>query len=184
MKFLAPLVVLVAVPLSACGIAQRMQAQEQAKQVAAHNAELAAQSATAVTDCNAKLPAGNPKTAVARMQCLNDAIMIRMSTFGPDQDLAQVWLAERMVVAERIQTGKMTIAEGNAAIAEKWSQAVSESQRRHNATQSVIAQQNAAAAQQDAAAAANTAAWASVMQATRPSTPVTCVHTGNMTTCN
>jgi hypothetical protein len=138
----------------------------------------------AIMDFNTKLPGGIPKTAVARMQCLNDAIAIRMPTFGPDQDLAQAWLAERMVVAERIQNAKMTIAEGNAVIAEKWSQAVSESQHRRNATQSVIAQQNAAAAQQEAASAASTAAWASVMQATRPSTPVTCLHTGNMTTCN
>jgi len=54
---------------------------------------------------------------------------------------------------------------------------VSESQRRRNATQSVIAQQNAAATQQGAASAASTAAWASVMQASRPLS-VTYLHNG------
>ena len=92
---------------------------------------------------------------------------------------------------EIIQNGKMTIAEGNAAIAQRWSQAVSEAEQRTNARNSVIAQGNAAAAQQQAAAAANTAAWASMIQATKPPpvTPVvnprvTCIHTGNITTCN
>jgi hypothetical protein len=73
---------LFAASLPGCGIAQRMQAAEQAKQLAAHNAELAAQSNAAVADCNTKLPGGNPKTAVARVKCLNDAIAIRMPTFG------------------------------------------------------------------------------------------------------
>jgi len=172
-----------AIALSGCGIAQRIQAQEQAKQLAAHNAELTAQSNVAIADCNTKVPGGNPKTTVARIKCMNDAVAIRMPTFGADRDLAQAWLAERMVVAEEIQNGKLSIAQGDAVMAEKWSQAVSESQRRRNATLSVVAQQSAAAAQQDAASAASTAAWASVMQATRPAS-VTCLHTGVMTTCN
>jgi hypothetical protein len=71
----------------------------------------------------------------------------------------------------------MTLAEGNAEIAEKWSQAVSESKRRQNGDGSVIAQQTAAVAQQESASAASTAAWASVMQANRAMMPVTCMHT-------
>jgi hypothetical protein len=63
-----------------------------------------------------------------------------------------------MMVAEKVQNGKMTIVEGNAAVAEKWSQAVSESQRRRNATLSVAAQQEAAAAQGSAASAS----WAAM----------------------
>jgi len=144
-----------------------MQAQEQAKQ-------LASQSDLAIGDCNAKLPPDNPKTVVARTKCLNDAMAIRMPLFGTDQDLAQAFMADRMMVAEKVQNGKMTMAEGNAAIAEKWSQAVSESQRRRNATLFVAAQQAAAAAQGSAASAA----WAAMAR------PVTCMHTGNMTTCN
>jgi hypothetical protein len=152
--------VLSAVPLSAavagCGIAQRMQAKEQAKQ-------LAAQSDAAIADCNAKIPVGNPTTIVSRMQCLNDAMAIRMPLFGSDQDLAQAFMTYRMAVAEQVQKGKMSIAEGNAAIAEKWSQEVSESQRRRNATLSVAAEQDAASAQQSAAAAS----WSAVMQPPR-----------------
>ncbi len=177
-----------ALTLTGCGIAQRIQSQEQAKQQAALNAQLAAQSDAAIADCNSKLPSGNPKTIVARMKCLNDAAVIRMPTFGSDQDLVQAFMAERMVVAEQVEKGKMTIAEGNAVITEKWSRAVSESQQRANARNSVMAQQNAAAAQQQAAAAADTAAWASMIQATKPAPVVnpgfTCVHTGNITSCN
>ena len=116
-----------ALTLTGCGIAQRIQSQEQAKQQAALNAQLAAQSDAAIADCNSKLPSGNPKTIVARMKCLNDAAVIRMPTFGSDQDLVQAFMAERMVVAEQVEKGKMTIAEGNAVITEKWSRAVSES---------------------------------------------------------
>ena len=133
--------------LEVCGIAQRIHAQQQAKEQAVLNEQLVEQSNIAIADCNSKFGAGNPKIQVARTQCLNDALAIRMTTFGPYQDLMQAWMADRMVVAERVQNGKMTIAEGNALIATKWSQAVAESERRRNATESVMAQQNAAAAQ-------------------------------------
>ena len=159
--------VLLGMALAGCGIAKRMEAQEQAKQ-------LAAQSDAALADCNAKIPAPNPKTVVARVKCLNDAMAIRMPLFGTDQDLALAYMADRTMVAEKIENGKMTMAEGNAAVAEKWSQAVSESQRRRNATASVAAQQDAAAAQGSAASAA----WAAMNR------PVTCMRTGTMTTCN
>ena len=129
----------VALTLAGCGIAQRIQAQEQAKQLSERS-----QAAAAV--CNAKFPAGNAKIEVARIGCLNDALAILMPTFGSDQDLVQAHLAERMVVAEQMQNGTITIAQGNAIITEKWSQVVSESQRRQNARQSVNAQQSAAAA--------------------------------------
>ena len=158
--------VLLGTLVGGCGISQRMQAREQAKQ-------LAAQSDAAVADCNARIPSGNAKTIVSRMQCLNDAMAIRMPLFGNDQDLAQAFMAYRMAIAEQVQNGKMSVAEGGAAVTEKWSQEVSESQRRRNASLSLAAQQDAAAAQQSAAAAS----WASQR-------PVTCMHTGTMTTCN
>jgi hypothetical protein len=182
--------------LSGCGIAMQIQAQEQAKKQAAVNAQLVAQSDAAKADCDVKFPPGNAKQAVVRRKCLNDAFSIRLPTLGADQDLAQAVMADAMVIAEKVQNGKMTIAEGNAAIAERWSQAVSESQQRANARNSVMAEQNAAAAQQQAAAAANTAAFASMIQATKPPpiTPVvpvvnpsfTCTHFPGSptTTCN
>lgn len=174
--------------LAGCGIARRMEAQEQAKAQAAQNAQLIAQSKTAMADCDVQFPSGNAKQAVARRKCINDAFSIRLSTFGSDQDLARAVMADSMVIAERVQNGKMTVAEGNAAIADRWSQAVSESQQRANARNSVMAQQSAADAQSQAAAAANTAAFASMLQATKPTPMVnpafTCMHNGNITMCN
>ena len=112
--------------LSGCGIAQHIQAEEPAKQQAAQSAQLVQQSKTAMAACDAEFPAGNPKTAVARRKCINDGFAIRLPTFGLDQDLVRAVLADSMVIAEKVQNGKMTIAEGNAAIGEKWSQAVAE----------------------------------------------------------
>ena len=87
---------LLSMALAGCGIANRIQAQEKAK-------ELAAQSDAAAANCNTKIPAGDPKTTVARMQCLNEAMTIRMPLFGNDQDLALAFMTDRMVVAERIE---------------------------------------------------------------------------------
>ncbi len=134
--------------LSGCAIAPRAQADEPSKQPAAANARLIEQSKAAMAACDAKFPAGDPTTAVVRRQCINDGFAIKLPTFGPDQDLVRGVMADSMVIAGQVQSGKMTIAEGNAAIAEKWSKAVSESQRRANSKNSVLAQQSAAAAQQ------------------------------------
>jgi hypothetical protein len=166
-------VVLFCTALAGCGVANRIQAREQAK-------ELASKSDAAAAECNTQFPTNEAKTIVARTRCFNDAMAIRMPLFGTDQDLAVAFMTYRLATAERMQTGKISLAEGNAAIAEKWSQSVSESQRRRNSTLSVVAQQSAAAAQQSAADAANTAAWASL----QPRAPVTCIRAGNMTTCN
>jgi hypothetical protein len=170
---------LLSTALSACGLAQRMEAEKQ-------NKELVARSDAALADCEANFPKGNPKIEVARVKCLNDAVLIRMPTFGTDQDLAAAFMAQRLVIAEQMQSGKLSFAEGSAAIAEKWSQAVSQSQQRANARNSV-------AAQQQTAAAANTAAWAAMAQATKPppmqpivNPTITCTHfPGSVTTtCN
>jgi hypothetical protein len=140
-------IVLCALALSGCAAAMQIQAQEQAKKQAAINAQLVAQSDVAKADCNVKFPSDKPRQAVARRKCLNDAFSIKLPTFGADQDLIQAVLADDVVIAERVQNGKMTTADGNAAIAARWSQAVSESQQRANARNSVMAQDNAAAAQ-------------------------------------
>jgi hypothetical protein len=185
-----------ALALSGCGIAQQIQAQEQAKKQAEINAQLVDQAKAAAAACDTNFPKGNPKIEIARVKCLNDAMTIMMPVFGPDQDLAGAFMADRAVIAEKTQNGKMTFAEGNAAIAQRWSQAVSESQQRRNAAMSTNAQVAGAVAQQQAAAAANTAAWASMIQATKPPplTPVvpvvnpsfTCTHFPGSptTTCN
>ena len=76
--------------------------------------------------CDAKFPAGDATTAVVRRKCINDGFAIKLPIFGPDQDLVRGVMADSMVIAGQVQTGKMTIAGGNSAIAEKWSKAVTE----------------------------------------------------------
>jgi hypothetical protein len=165
--------------LAGCAVAPRAQADEQAKQQAADNAQLIEQSKAAMAACDAKFPAGDAKTAVVRRKCINDGFAIKLPTFGPDQDLVRGVMADSMVIAEQVQNGKMTIADGNAAIAEKWSKAVTESQRRANSKNSVLAQQSAAAAQQQPAA---TAEPEDVIPVALPG--FTCTQNGTMTTCN
>lgn len=165
--------------LCGCGTAPRVQADDQTKQQAAVNARLIEELKAAMAACDAKFPAGDPKTAVVRRQCINDGFAIKLPTFGPDQDLVRAVMADSMVIAEQVQSGKITIAEGNAAIADKWSKAVTESQRRANSKNSVLAQQSAAAAQQPPAAAAEDA---DVVPVALPG--FTCKQNGNMTTCN
>jgi hypothetical protein len=115
---------------------------------------------------------------------LNDAMAIGLPAM-PDQDLVSAYMAERIVIAEQVQAGKMTLDEGVATITARWSQVISENQQRANARNSVAAQQDAAAAQQ-------AAAWAAIAQANKPAPmpainpTVTCTHfPGSVTTtCN
>lgn len=166
--------------LSACALAQHMPPDVQAKQQAAQSAQLVQQSKTAMAACDAELPAGNPKTAVARRKCINDGFAIRLPTYGADQDLVRGVLADSMVIAQNVQDGKMTIAEGNAAIAQKWSQAVTESQRRANSKNTPLAQESAAAGpQQPVGAPADDAA---VIPVDLPG--FKCVQNGSVATCN
>jgi hypothetical protein len=83
-------------------------------------------------------------------------------------------MAYNLALAEKIQNGQMTFAEGNAAFEARKSQAVTEALRRMDSA--------------TMAAAADEAATASIMQATRPqiSQPMTCTHfPGSVTTtCN
>ena len=169
---------LLALALSGCGIAARMQAAEHAK-------ELRAQSDAAATTCKSNFAADNPKTYLARQRCLNDAVNIVLPTL-PNQDLVLAYMAERVAIGEQVQSGKMTVAQGDAAIADKASWMISEDQNRRNAATSVAAQVAGAAAAQQSAAAQQQAASASAMQALNPPMrpPVTCMTTGTMTTCN
>ncbi len=180
--------------LSGCGIAQQIQAREQAQKQAALNAQLREQSNAAEADCNARIPRGNPKTAVARVKCLNDAFAIRLPTFGSDSDLGQTFMAYRAAVAEQEAAGKITDAQAVLLVTQEESREIDESQRRHNATASAAAQVISANAQQQAASAAQASAAASMIEATRPpplpapaiNPGFTCTHIpGSITTtCN
>ena len=108
----------------------------------------------ASADCDARFPASNIKVAVARMQCFNDAL--ESGTLGyVNQDLLASFMAYRMAIAEQIQYGKITVLQGKALAAEKWSQILSEAERRGNETQAVQAQREAIRAQAAQAAEAN-----------------------------
>jgi hypothetical protein len=172
-------VVLLALVLSGCGLAAQRQAAEHAK-------ELQAQSDAATADCKARFATAEPKTFVDRIRCLNDAGMIALPNAAPDQDLLLAFWSERLVTAERVRDGKMTLDEGVAAITASWSRTVSESQNRRNARLGVAAQVAGAAAAQQSAAAQQQAASAAAMRALNPPmrAPVTCMTTGTMTTCN
>ncbi len=113
----------------------------------------------ASADCDARFPASNIKVAVARMQCFNNALESESEkTPGyptADRDLLASFLAYRMAIAEQIQHGKITVLQGKALAAEKWSQMLSEDERRANERQAVQAQQAAIQARAAQAAEAN-----------------------------
>lgn len=174
------LLLTVCLALSACASAQQITIEDQAKQQAAQTAQLVQQSKTAMAACDSEIPAGDPKTAVARRKCINDGFAIRLPTFWPDQDLVRGVLADSMIIAESVQVGRMTIAEGNAAIAQKWSDAVTASQKRANSKNTPLTREGAAAGQQSSAGSA--ADSAAVIPVDLPG--FTCVQNGSVATCN
>jgi hypothetical protein len=65
--------------------------------------------------------------------------------------LFQTFMARRLAIAEQVQSGKITMAEGSAAASQKYSEMLSEARRRLAIAQTAAAQPRAAAAQQRAA---------------------------------
>ena len=157
-------IVLLPLVVAGCGLARQRELQ-------ARMTALRQQSADTMKDCNDRLPPGNPKTAVVRAQCVNSAFAILQPTL-PYPDLLQTWMAEHLAIAEQIQLGHMTLAQGNAALTQKWSDMVAEEQRRQLANRSVAAQEETAAA----ASSAASASWAATG-------PRTCNYGGGTVTC-
>jgi hypothetical protein len=143
--------------VASCGLARQREMQERAT-------ALNAQSQAAAEACNTTVPAGNPKTAVARARCQMDALEIRRPIVTYP-DLMDSFIATRMSVAEQIQNGRLTIAQGTEILANKNSELVSEEQRRNLSKRAVAAQESAAAA-----------SWAA-------SGPVSCTKIGNTVNC-
>jgi hypothetical protein len=133
----ATLLVVLALSLSGCGLARRQEMQAQ-------KAALKEQSAAAVQECDAKFQKGAVPTAVARAQCLNDAMEIMRPLWGGSADLVSVFMTGRLAAAERFQKGQITFAQYSEEVANKWSQVVTEEQRRNLANRSVAAQETAA----------------------------------------
>jgi hypothetical protein len=147
---------------------------------------------SAMQECKKRFPTYVPTTIVATVDCFNRAQAIVLPNFGSNRDLVQTFMADRAVMAERIQNKKMTVAEGWAWLAEKWSQLNTEMQRRN--ADAAVAQQKAAEQQRNTTADA--LMWASMFQGLRPTPPpapapmpnvrlqTTCMQNGSFTFCH
>ena len=142
--------------LAGCGLMARKEREEQ-------QAAAKAQSDAAMADCESKFPQGG-KQYVERAQCINAGVAI-MRPFVPFPDLLDQDMANRAAMAERLQQGKITLAEANSELAQRRSQIVAEEQRRQLSGRAVSAQESAAAA-----------AW-------RASSPVSCTKYSNTVSC-
>ena len=98
-------------------------------------------------------------------------------------------MAQRLAIAQQVQSGKITAAEGAAAIEQRRSEMISEGQRRNAIAQMAAAQQraaNAAATAADAQAFSNAIWAANAAFAAQPQTvrvQTTCMQLGHMTDC-
>jgi hypothetical protein len=127
----------VAVLLSACGLGAR---QEREQQMTAAKAAMA----DGFEQCKAQFPDGS-KQYIEKNKCnANAALVIKPYVTYPDL-FDQDWAA-RAVLAEKLQAGKITVAEANQEASTVHSQVASEEQRRNLANRSVGAQESAAAA--------------------------------------
>jgi hypothetical protein len=122
---------------------------------------------TAFAECDAKYPAGTPdsvKYAAARNACNAEAARpLRQFTNYPD--LFDRYWAHRALIAEKLQAGKLTVAEANVQATDFQSQLASEEQQRNLANRAVGAQETVA-----------NAAWRSTL-------PKTCTAGTNSVTC-
>lgn len=129
--------------VAGCGIAQRAELAQRQRDAHSHARAI-------VADCEARYPQGQSATAVARIRCFNGALAVLQPTMRNPDLLAQ-YMAYRLQVAEQIQAGKITIAQGNVLITQKWSAVVAEDQQRSAVARSVAAQETAANADNTAA---------------------------------
>lgn len=148
------LIVVLASVLCGCGLARQ-------QEMRSERAALKEQASAAAQECQAKFPPGVVTTAIARAQCVNDAVAITRPAWNYP-DLLNSFMATRMAVAERIQKGQITVAQGNEQIANKWSEVVAEEQRRNLASRSVTAEE---------------------VTAQNVGGPSTCIRNGNTVNC-
>jgi hypothetical protein len=139
-----------------CGLIARKELQE--KQQAA-----IAEMQAGFAECKTRFPEGS-KQYVTKQQCDSAAAQV-IRPYMTYPDLFDREQADRAVIAERLQAGKMTLAEANQQATANKSQIAEDEQRRNLAARSVGAQESSAAA-----------AW-------RSSAPVSCTRIGNTTNC-
>lgn len=156
-KAIVGVVLIVAPILAGCGLVAR-------KEQAEREAALKHQFEATLADCNQRLPP-NTKRQRDRANCINGAMNLYRGSL-PFTDLLDQEMAARLAIAEQVETGKLTLAQGDLEFSRVHSNLVAEEQRRMLASRSVNAQESAASA-----------AW-------RASAPVTCTRSGNSTTCS
>jgi hypothetical protein len=184
-------IVAIAFALIGCGLAGHQQpaatvqheaAAAAARQEAGRTAQETFKARAA--ECTRKLP--DQRNAVARAQCANDAMTVLLPVV-PYPDLLKTLMAYRLAVIEQYQAGKITLAQTNAAIAQKVSELTTEEQNRVLMRRTAIANQQAAAAQaraavaqesaaDDAELAANVATWNAIR-------PRTCTYGAGTVVC-
>jgi hypothetical protein len=113
-------VILLAPLLAGCALTQQ-----------ARNAELIRQSNIALAVCTGKYPVITRETVMERTKCMNQAVLIRLPVFGPNQDLAYALTAHVTVSAEQYKNGRITQAQFSAAVADEVSRTQGELQRRN-----------------------------------------------------
>lgn len=146
----AAVVVASALLLSGCGLARQ-------QELAERRAAIMAQAGAAIEQCNQQFRKGVQATAMARARCLNAAAEPTVD-FYAGADLARLFFASRLAVAERYQAGQITEAQAEEETARRFAEMGDHASRRNLAARSVAAQEAAAA-------------------------PVSCVRTGNITSC-
>jgi hypothetical protein len=87
----------------------------QAQQRAKAAAQLNEQYKAALQECKNKIPTVRPQNVVTATQCSNAAVAILLPTYGSNQDLTQTFMAQPLAIAQQVQSGKITAAEGAAA---------------------------------------------------------------------
>lgn len=129
--------------LSGCGMMARREHDEQMVAALASKEQ-------GIAACKAQFPDGS-KQYVSRNSCeIKAAQVIRPYVTYPDL-FDKDW-AFSAVMAERLQSGKITLAEANAQTAQNHSQVAAEEQQRNLSSRSVGAQETAAAAAWQSAA--------------------------------
>jgi hypothetical protein len=123
--------------LSGCGL---MAAKERQEAIAVARAE----QETIFAECDAKFPKARGNF-VNRAKCRQPGLEL-YAKLVPYPDLLQQDIAMRMVMAEKLDAGQITVAQAELEGAQAHSQIVAEEQRRSLAMRSVNAQESAAAA--------------------------------------
>jgi len=91
--------------------------------------ELRAQSLAAARECDLAWPPADRKAAVARAKCHVAAWEILRPTMTYP-DILDALIAKRIAIAERVEKGELTVAQGNEAATKARAEAVAEEERR------------------------------------------------------